>query len=166
MTQIRQAGVGFETWQIDHISANNIGDRKTKQQKRERANPKEIVYLDDESDSSSAISISDNSIPEEQELDGNNEEESASETPNDISLREEEDIENQIYEEDDIGNSYDLQLAEDYFNRQNGIIVCRKCGGLGHKAADCPNVQTLTPCILCAETDHLAKDCPYTICRQ
>ena len=122
--------------------------------------------MDDVSDSSSVISISNDSISEEQELDGNNEEEGVSDIPIEITPRDKEDIVVQTYEEDDIGDSYDLQLAEDYFNRQNGIIVCRKCGGVGHRAADCPNVQTLTPCILCAETDHLAKDCPHTICRQ
>ena len=124
------------------------------------------MYLDDVSDSSSAISISSDSVSDEQELDGNNEEEGVSDTPIEVSPRDKEDIVSQTYEEDDMGYSYDLQLAEDYFNRQNGIIVCRKCGGAGHRAADCPNVQTLTPCILCAETDHLAKDCPHTICRQ
>lgn len=146
--------------------SNNIDSRTTKQQKRERANPKEIVYLDDVSDSSSVVSISSDSVSEGQELNGNNEEENASDIPDEITPRDDEDAIVQTYEEDDIGDLYDLQLAEDYFNRQNGIIVCRKCGGTGHKAADCPNVQTLTPCILCAETDHLAKDCPHTICRQ
>ncbi|KAK8811190.1 hypothetical protein WA538_005350 [Blastocystis sp. DL] len=57
-----------------------------------------------------------------------------------------------------------MGIAEEYFNRQNGTTVCRKCGEPGHRTVDCPNVATVTPCILCAETDHLAKDCPTNIC--
>lgn len=64
------------------------------------------------------------------------------------------------------GDAFDLEIAENYFNRQNGLTVCRKCGQAGHQAAECPNVVSLDPCILCAETDHLAKDCPTNICRQ
>lgn len=74
-----------------------------------------------------------------------------------------------ITPEDDFefsGDAFDLEVAENYFNRQNGTTVCRKCGQPGHKAAECPNVVSLDPCILCAETDHLAKDCPTNICRQ
>ena len=63
-------------------------------------------------------------------------------------------------------SDYDLSDAENYFNRQNGAIVCRRCGQAGHRGIDCPNVQRMDPCFQCAQTDHLAHDCPTTICRQ
>lgn len=125
-----------------------------------------MLYLDDYSDSKSVASNS-----EDDELDERDRiiEQEAEDIPPEVedpnSLEDGEIIVPDKIEEDE-DDVFDLQVAEDYFNRQNGIIVCRKCGGAGHKAADCPNVQTLTPCILCAETDHLAKDCPYNICRQ
>ena len=136
----------------DHHEKTERADEK---QKPSKANPKEIVFLDEEGDLPSKESGSDDdeiAIPEQGETSIQSDSEKEAITP-----------------EDDFefsGDAFDLEVAENYFNRQNGTTVCRKCGQPGHKAAECPNVVSLDPCILCAETDHLAKDCPTNICRQ
>ena len=134
------------------------------------------MFLEEESDSSSASDSKDssaidalvnaaNEAPEE-DVDY------ASAYPNQDAMSpmedatDDEDSENSGESQDKPLSDYDLSDAENYFNRQNGAVVCRKCGLTGHRAAECPNVKTLDPCFQCAQTDHLAKDCPTNICRQ
>ena len=132
-----------------------------------------MVFLEEESDSSSASDSKDssaidalvnaaNEAPEE-DVDY------ASAYPNQDAMSPMEDAtddEDSEESQDKPLSDYDLSDAENYFNRQNGAVVCRKCGLTGHRAAECPNVKTLDPCFQCAQTDHLAKDCPTNICRQ
>ena len=134
------------------------------------------MFLEEESDSSSASDSKDrsaidalvnaaNEAPEE-DVDY------ASAYPNQDAMSpmedatDDEDSEDSEESQDKPLSDYDLSDAENYFNRQNGAVVCRKCGLTGHRAAECPNVKTLDPCFQCAQTDHLAKDCPTNICRQ
>lgn len=113
-----------------------------------------MVFLNDEKSSSSQPSDSDNEIAIPEHPD------SSASTSTIIDSESSEEIANNSEGE------FDMGIAEEYFNRQNGTTVCRKCGEPGHRTVDCPNVATVTPCILCAETDHLAKDCPTNICHQ
>ena len=113
-----------------------------------------MVFLNDEKSSSSQPSDSDNevAIPEHPDSSASSSIVIDSESSEDAAIQSE--------------GEFDMGIAEEYFNRQNGTTVCRKCGETGHRTGDCPNVTTVTPCILCAETDHLAKDCPTNICHQ
>lgn len=134
------------------------------------------MFLEEESDSSSASDSKDssaidalvNAVNEAPEEDVDY----ASAYPNQDAMSPMEDATDDEDSEDSKGSQdkplsdYDLSDAENYFNRQNGAVVCRKCGLTGHRAAECPNVKTLDPCFQCAQTDHLAKDCPTNICRQ
>lgn len=127
-----------------------------------RVNPKEVVFLDEESDSSSKssdgeeensiINLVENTSTLSDSSDGN----SSAPTPSDSDLSEAESE----------GREFDLDDAAKYFNRQNGEVRCRKCGNVGHIAVDCPLSQSLEPCIQCASIHHQVKNCPSNICRQ
>lgn len=152
-----------------------------------KANTKEVVFLDEEKNSSSSSDDDDNSgidelvkgandsseemadfaaaLPIQESMSPMDEE---SDHPNDkeeIESRDDSDSESNDLESKPLSD-YDLSDAENYFNRQNGAIICRRCGQAGHRGVDCPNVQLLDPCFQCAQTDHLARDCPMIICRQ
>ena len=149
-----------------------------------KKNPKEVVFLDEESSSASPISIdSEDSKSEVEELSSqeSNQEYSSplvcewSQTDEEESSLE--DLQESSYseEEEDSQSSspplppdeeYNLEDAANYFNRQNGDLVCHRCGNTGHKAVDCPLGPALEPCIQCASTQHQVKDCPTNICRQ
>lgn len=154
-----------------------------------KKNPKEVVFLDEESSSASPISIdSDDSKSEVEELSSQessqeyssplvcewsptDEEESSIDNHQEDSFLEED---HQEEEEDSQSSSvplpaeeeYNLEDAANYFNRQNGDLVCHRCGNTGHKAVDCPLGPALEPCIQCASTQHQVKNCPTNICRQ
>lgn len=156
-----------------------------------KKNPKEVVFLDEESSSASPISIdSEDSKSEVEELSSQesnqeyssplvcewsqtDEEESSIEDHQEDSFLEE-DHQEEEEEEDSQSSSaplpaeeeYNLEDAANYFNRQNGDLVCHRCGNTGHKAVDCPLGPALEPCIQCASTQHQVKNCPTNICRQ
>lgn len=152
-----------------------------------KANTKEVVFLEEEKDSSSssndddpsgiddlvkgtndsseemadfaaALPIQESMSPMDDESEHSGDKEEKESTVDSDS--ESTDLENKPL------SDYDLSDAENYFNRQNGAIICRRCGQAGHRGVDCPNVQFLDPCFQCAQTDHLARDCPMIICRQ
>ena len=155
-----------------------------------KKNPKEVVFLDEESSSASPISIdSEDSKSEVEELSSQesnqeyssplvcewsptDEEESSIDNHQEDSYVEED--HHQEEEEDSQSSSaplpaeeeYNLEDAANYFNRQNGDLVCHRCGNTGHKAVDCPLGPALEPCIQCASTQHQVKNCPTNICRQ
>lgn len=152
-----------------------------------KKNPKEVVFLDEESSSASPISIdSEDSKSEVEELSSQessqeyssplvcewsptDEEESSIDNHQEDSF-----LEDHQEEEDSQSSSaplpaeeeYNLEDAANYFNRQNGDLVCHRCGNTGHKAVDCPLGPALEPCIQCASTQHQVKNCPTNICRQ
>ena len=123
-----------------------------------RVNPKDVIFLDEESESASQPS---------DEEEGNpliNLVENTSSSGSSDSALSEEESENR--EEESENREFDLDDAAQYFNRQNGEVRCRKCGNVGHIAVDCPLSPSLEPCIQCASIHHQVKNCPSNICRQ
>ena len=41
---------------------------------------------------------------------------------------------------------------------------CFRCGGGGHREAECSRAPKLRPCHLCGDFDHVARDCPRGLC--
>ena len=177
-------------YNIDSDNSNKPTN-KSKKETMKKKNPKEVVFLDEESSSASPISIdSEDSKSEVEELSSQesnqeyssplvcewsqtDEEESSIDNHQEDSFLEE-DHQEEEEEEDSQSSSaplpaeeeYNLEDAANYFNRQNGDLVCHRCGNTGHKAVDCPLGPALEPCIQCASTQHQVKNCPTNICRQ
>ena len=43
-------------------------------------------------------------------------------------------------------------------------LRCFRCGGSGHREAECSLPAKVKPCHLCGYTDHLARECPHGLC--
>lgn len=128
-------------------------------QSTKRVNPKEVVFLDEESDSSSKTSDDDGANPI---IDLVEHADVSSSCSADSAIN----LEDLGEEEESDGREFDLDDAAQYFNRQNGEVRCRKCGNVGHMAAECPLGPSQEPCIQCASVHHQVKTCPFNICRQ
>ena len=144
--------------------------QKSPKQNTKRVNPKEVVFLDEESDSSSKASDDDGANPIIDLVEHASSSGSADSAINLEDLGEEEESGERKSdldeEEGSDGREFDLDDAAQYFNRQNGEVRCRKCGNVGHLAAECPLGPSQEPCIQCASVHHQVKTCPFNICRQ
>ena len=43
-------------------------------------------------------------------------------------------------------------------------VRCFRCGGGGHREAECSRAPKTRPCHLCGDADHVARDCPRGLC--
>lgn len=50
--------------------------------------------------------------------------------------------------------------AEVRYWQQDITTKCFRCGGVGHRSANCPNAAQVKPCPLCAGTGHEMRECP------
>lgn len=171
---------------------NNSPRIESKEEAAKRKNPKEVVFLDEEISSPSPVSsdsndnnseledpLSPHSSPEYSVPHANEPDMSANESDQNSSSdklqsngfsEEEERGDNSEEEKEEASpppeEEYNLEDAANYFHRQNGDVICHRCGNTGHIASNCPLGPSREPCIQCASVQHQVKNCPTNICRQ
>ena len=138
----------------------------------EKANTKEVVFLEEEMDAPSSSSHSDSeeeaaplpplSPQDMPSVEGENSDDVASNAANQNTLQ----FINTFTPLNDGNEFYDLEDAARYFSRQNETRVCHLCGNPGHLSRNCPLANTTNVCFFCAQPTHNSRSCPFVVCRR
>ena len=72
-------------------------------------------------------------------------------------------------DEDNDGENYEVRRLlrnPRYFDDDFELAAmrCFRCGGGGHREAECSRPPKKRPCHLCGDFDHVARDCPRGLC--
>lgn len=138
----------------------------------EKANTKEVVFLEEEKDLPSPSSHSDSeeeAVPlpplspqDTSTVEGENNENAPSAAANQTTLQ----FINTFTPLNDDNEFYDLEDAARYFSRQNETRTCHLCGNPGHLSRNCPLANTTNVCFFCAQPTHNSRSCPLVVCRR
>lgn len=160
--------------EIDTDDSRAVTPRAPEQKENvpEKANTKEVVFLEEEKDLPSPSSHSDSeeeAVPlpplspqDTLTVEGENNENAPSAAANQTTLQ----FINTFTPLNDDNEFYDLEDAARYFSRQNETRTCHLCGNPGHLSRNCPLANTTNVCFFCAQPTHNSRSCPLVVCRR